>query len=476
MITYMRNIDLPNWVLKHKTTSTEVRARDGRYYLYQITSRWYPAKKRSQKITVKYLGRITREGVVAAKHERVIEQLKHITVKEYGVGWFLMQKAEDIITLLKKTYPESWESILVFAVMRLAHTSPLKLVRDHYTNSFLSEMLPRAKTSPESLSRLLEDLGGHRGRMLDFLSNYTKASKCVVVDGTHVFSQSDGVTAATLGFNSKQDFNPQVRLVFIHSLDQQRPAYFRLLSGSVPDVSAITLTIEEAGIEDAVLVGDKGCYSADNARELDKHKIAYILPLKRNSTLIDYSKVNDTAPYFLFSKRAICFCEYRREGRRVITYVDESLKAGEKSDFLQRIECGKATIRQFKAKQHAMGTISVVTTHSAPPKEIYELLKCRNEVESVIDAFKNTLHADRTYMRTDHHLHGWVFINFIALLMHYRVLNLLRERKLLSIHSPKDLFTHLSRIHKLHVGSQWTLAETPKKTMTILDKLQQPIT
>ena len=472
----MRNINLPDWVLKHKISGTEVRTREGRYYLYQITSKWDPIKKRSQKITVKYLGRITREGVVAANHERVAEQLKHITLKEYGVEWFLMHVGEDITDLVKKTYPENWESILVFAIMRLAHTSPLKMVRDHYVNSYVSELLRDARTSPASLSGLLKEVGGHRGRMLDFLLHYTGASNCVVVDGTHIFSQSDGVAAATLGFNSKRDFNPQVRMIFIHSLDQRRPVFFRLLSGSVPDVSAIALTIEEAGIEDAVLVGDKGCYSAVNAKELDKHDIAFILPLKRNSTLIDYTTLDENAPHFLFNKRAVCCREYQRKGRRIITYLDESLKAKEKSDFLQRIERGKATTQQFKAKQHAMGTITVATTHNAPPKEIYELLKCRNEVETVINTFKNTLHADRTYMRSDHHLRGWMMINFIALLLHYKTLNLLREKKLLNTHSPKNLLTHLSHIHKLKIGNQWKLAEIPKKTKTILEKLQLPIT
>ena len=413
---------------------------------------------------------------MAAKHERVAEGLKHITVKEYGVGWFLQKTGEDVIAPLKEAYPGEWQSMLVFAIMRLAYAAPMKLVRDYYLNSFLSESLPAAATSPRSLSRLVYDLGMHRGRMLDFLKHFTDTTDCAVIDGTHIFSQAEGVAAATLGYNSKREFNPQVRMILIHALDHHRPAYFRIVSGSVPDVTAITRTIEEAGFDNAVLIGDKGFYSADNVKELNTRNIAYILPLKRDSILIDYNRPDAT--YFLYNKRAIAYSEYLHGDTRVITYLDETLKAQEKSDFLQRIENSKASLQEFTQRQHAMGTITVTTTHTATAPDIYQLLKSRNQIESVIDTFKNTLHADRTYMRDDHHLHGWMLINFIALLLHYHLYNLLRQKKLLNNHSPKDLLTHLTRIHKLKIGPQWTLSEIPKKTRTLLEKLQPntPIT
>ena len=40
----------PEWVLKFKTKNTEIRHVKGRYYLYNITSRWCPEKKRTKKL------------------------------------------------------------------------------------------------------------------------------------------------------------------------------------------------------------------------------------------------------------------------------------------------------------------------------------------------------------------------------------------------------------------------------------------
>ena len=75
--------------------------------------------------------------------------------------------------------------------------------------------------------------------------------------------------------------------MLIHSLDNHMPAYFRLLPGSLTYVSEVSLTVKEVGIKNAVLVGDKGFYAEDNVKKLKKQSVKYVLPLKRNSTLIE---------------------------------------------------------------------------------------------------------------------------------------------------------------------------------------------
>ena len=39
----------PEWALAHKLKGTELRLLKGKYYLYQVTSKWNPEKKRSIK-------------------------------------------------------------------------------------------------------------------------------------------------------------------------------------------------------------------------------------------------------------------------------------------------------------------------------------------------------------------------------------------------------------------------------------------
>ena len=54
----------PDWVLKFKQKGTLIMRRGDLYYLYRVTSKWDPEKKRARMKTGEYLGRITPDGCV----------------------------------------------------------------------------------------------------------------------------------------------------------------------------------------------------------------------------------------------------------------------------------------------------------------------------------------------------------------------------------------------------------------------------
>ena len=132
---------IPEWARKYRKKGTEVKDIGGNYYLYEISSKWNPKKKRSDKTTGKYLGTVTREGVVKPKHERVLEDLKNITVKEYGATFFLMENNKEIIDAVKRVYPHDWRKIISFAMFRFMYNSPIKNLSFHYSTSYLSNTL-----------------------------------------------------------------------------------------------------------------------------------------------------------------------------------------------------------------------------------------------------------------------------------------------------------------------------------------------
>jgi transposase len=490
-------MEIPRWVLKHKKEGTEIHVKKSGYYLYKVTSKRDPVKKRPKKITEKYLGVITQEGVIQSKHERIIQSMKNITTKEFGATWFILENNKDIMGRLRTLYPHAWREILVFSVFRLLYNSPIKNLLDHYSTSFISETINNARMSPKRIGDLLYELGKEREKIKMFLHHFILGTKFAVIDLTHVFSFSENIISATLGYNSEEEFIPQVNLVFIFSLDNHSPAYFRMIPGSVRDVSSLLLTVKESEVENVVLIGDKGFYSEDNVKDLGELRkeiekklenleeggIRYIFPLKRNISLIDYGKLKkgdrrEFDGFFKFEKRAIWHYSYSLdEKKKIVVYLDEKLKAEEEKDYLLRIEDDdKKSLEKFFEKQYTIGTISVITDLQENAARIYELLKCRIEIENLIDTFKNVLNADRTYMRDDYQMEGWMFINFIALVYYYRIYRLLVNNKLLNNYSPHDVLIHFSRIHKLKIGDKWLTSEIPKKTRKIIEKLSLRIT
>jgi transposase len=469
---------LPDWVKKYQEKGTQAVRIKENYYLYKIKSVWDPKKGRARKVTEKYLGKITPDGIIKPKQERIIEGLNSITVKEFGASYFINSIASDIIELLKENYPSLWKEIFVFSAMRLFHSSPLKNVSHYYNSSHLSDLFPDAKVSPKSLSELLFSVGKERGKMVNFMKNFVEGSEFLVIDLTHIFSLSENIISSTSGHNSEEDYTPQINLVLLYSLDKLQPTFFRLVPGSIRDVSVIPVSLKEAGVKKAVIIGDKGFYSEDNVKFLDTEELDlnYILPLKRNSLLIDYSPIQSGDKksfdgHFLFEKRVIWYYERETNNRRIIVFLDEKLKGEEEKDFITYIDNGKKPMDDYFDRQFKMGTIAVVAKSSFKADEVFENLKARVEIESLFDTFKNLLHADRSYMRDEAHLQGWMCINFVSLLLYYKIYELLINKDLLKNCSPKDVILHLSRIYKLKIEKKWILSEIPKKSRKIIEKL-----
>ena len=76
----------PAWALKHKKSGTELRLIKGRYYLYEVSSKWNKEKKRAQKITGKILGGITEaKGFIPSGRRDVTYQTDQLSVKTSGI-------------------------------------------------------------------------------------------------------------------------------------------------------------------------------------------------------------------------------------------------------------------------------------------------------------------------------------------------------------------------------------------------------
>jgi hypothetical protein len=467
---------LPDWALKHRERGTAVYVRKGKYYLYRVTSRWDVERGRPKKVTGEYLGRITPEGLVRPKRERMLEG---ITVKEYGATEYVLSLCPEILERVKGHFAGEWQDILAFSIVRLFHASPMKNVYHHYVTSHLSDLFPEASVSPKPLSDLLYSIGVMRQRVVDFMKEFVEGSGFVAMDSTHVFSFAEDVIAATLGHNSDEEYVPQVNLSLIFSLDKMHPSFFRIVPGSVRDVSIIPLSVREAGISNAVVVTDKGFYSDKNVRMLEGEGMRYIMPLRRNSSLVSYRRLTGDMKkmdgFFEFDERVIWHQTVRRGGRRkktIILYLDPSLRTEEERDLLSRVKEGKSKMDEYYERQRILGTISVITNLDAGPEEVFQMLKSRIDVEQLFDTLKNTLHADRTYMRDDQHLQGWMFINFVAMLIYYRLYSKLMAKRLLSKYSPHDVILHLSRIQKLKIGGRWVLAEIPKTSREVAAALE----
>lgn len=474
----MKLHQLPEWVRKHKTKGTQIVKIRNNFYLYKIKSVWNPEKRRAVKKNEKYLGRITEEGLKKPKYERVFDEIKEVTVKEYGASRLINKIGADIKKDLKRIYPKNWESIFSFAVLRFFENSPIKNLGYHFAHSHLSELFPNAKLSPKSVSELLDALGSRRDKVVEFMNSQKFGSENLIVDLTHIFSSSENINLLSYGHNSEEAYHKQFNMLLLFSKDKNMPIFFRIIDGAIKDISSIKNLIEETQIKEATFVGDKGFFSEGNEVIFNAGKLNFILPLRRNSSLIDYSLIKNFERkkfdgYFFFDGRHIWYKEMKKDRKRIILFFDERLKTEEENSFLDRISKKQASMKGFYEKEHAFGTIAViVSSKKSSCEKVYQFLKARINIESAFDAFKNVLEADKTYMQNTSKLHGWMFINFISLQMYYLIYGMLLKNELLNNFSPKDIMLHFSKVYKIKLSEKEIISEVPKTTRILMEKMK----
>jgi transposase len=472
----------PKWVDKHRKPGTEIRKFGTKFYIYEVSSYYDKVKKKGRKKTGIFLGAITEtEGFLEAKKIKVSRTyggtlIKNITTKEYGLSAFVQSYCKDIIAPLKQYFPEQWEWMLVALYCRLLHTSPLKNMDYYYKKSYLSEQL-NVTVSAKAISQLIKDLGSDRKPLTDYMKHVAGSENYILIDATSIVSYSNNLTRVFTGLSKNKSYEPIFNLLYFYSPNNYLPAYYRLFNGNIKDVKMLTVTIKESGFKDMVIIADKGFFSEENLLFLEKENLNYIVPLRRNSLLIDYNKYENLTKsknHFLFEKRVIYYDSYKlANGRFIYLFVDEQMMIKEKRDFIVRVQKEIESYNQdeFTNQLAQFGSFSIIANNETKPETLFLNYKSRMGIEILFDGIKNILGNDYTYMQNDEALEGWMFINHLALLVHHKIYSLLKEKKLISKYSIRDFIEYLADVKKVKINNEWHIEPIIAEQKKLLQKI-----
>jgi len=481
--------NFPDWVNKHRKQGTEIRKFGDRYYIYEVTGFYDKERKKSRKKTGRYLGTIHQtEGFIEAKTKRVPKSYKSVDVdkistKEYGLVAFIRSFCSDIIDPLKDYFPQQWEWLLVALYCRLLNASPLKNMGYYYRRSFLSEEL-NVSVTPSVISQMLRDIGKNRIPTVEYLQHLSgcKNTDMMLIDATSIISYSENLSRVNIGLSKQHTYEPLFNLLYFYSPKNYLPAFYRLFNGNIKDVTMVSTAIKESGYSDTILISDKGFYSETNLQLLEQEKIRYIIPLKRNSNLIDYKRyesLTQSKNIFLFEGRVIYHDCYPVENDRMVyLFIDEQMMIQEKRDFVMRMEkgCNGYTPDEFVKKMPEFGSFSVITAMQTDARTLFLNYKSRVYVEILFDGVKNILGNDYTYMRDDDALEGWMFINHLALLVHHKIYALLKENNLIRKYSVRDFIEYVADVKKIKINDEWFGEPIVAEQKKLLNKLNIHIT
>ncbi len=250
--------------------------------------------------------------------------------------------------------------------------------------------------------------------------------------------------------------------MMLFSATRTMPTFVTILPGSIRDVSAMSETIDMAGIEKCVIVADKGFFSPDNIKTLKKNHLIYIIPLRRNSSLIP--EPEHFMNVFLYDGKPV---KYWKRENGVYIFEDPILKSEEEKDFLLRIEENRRSRKQYDENEINFGKLYLLSDLNDEPERIYRLYKQREYVEYAFNVYKNDLEADRSYLRDNHMISTYMFLNLLSLYLHFQILNMMDGK-----YSVRDVLLILSRIKIYSMERSEIMSEVTKKVKDLMSDLK----
>lgn len=482
---------LPEWTEKFKEPRTEIKCIKGAYYKYEVRYQYNKLKKRTDKITVRLLGKLTEaEGFIPSDKDLIREkaaQLPKVDIKTFGIYYlFSNLLSEEIKSLSEVLRPDVLETLLSFSMMRWAYQSPIKRIANYHAHDFSSEHWSSSNMSDKKVSSALKFLGENREVLVSWMKSQLAVglsgqSKFVMMDSTHVINVSENIGINAKGYNPNHDFDKQIRLMYLFAAGLNKPVYYRLINGNITDISSMALCVKEMNVDQVVFIADKGFYSKNNIALMKEQKLHYIIPIHRNNKLIDFAPLQKPnfkegiKTYFAYQERIIWYYEYENEGQKMVTFLDERLRIKEETDYLLRVKTKPERYKEatFFKKMHGFGTLTIVydLSETLSAKQLYETYKQRNEIEVLFDSYKNFLDADKTYMQDRYVLEGWLMANFIAMMAYYKLFARLKNAELLAKYAPKDIIEISKSIYQLKIRGEWNRSEMTTKTKNLFEKI-----
>ena len=445
---------------KKRKVPLELKKIRGNYYLCRVSSVWDSKRGRARKISGEYLGRMTKQGLVAAGIKRNVR-----SVFEYGNARLLYNMAEEIIPLLKEAFQREWKEIIAMAIVKVIRDTPIKMVKSVWEKTYLCNEI-EAALSPNTLSEKLRNVGSDWSSQSEFFRKLMRKSEYLLFDMSSIFSRSENLNFAEKGHNPDHLYIRQVNMALFFDEKRKIPVMLKPMPGSIRDVKALRKAVEEAYLPSCVVVMDRGFASYDVAELLQENKMRFILPLRRNFKAADYDLQLKDA--FVFRKRGIKWARYSFNGKFIYMYEDVILRAEEETTKIAL----KEEENPKRLDERRFGKIAILSNLDMNGKKLFLLWKEREDVEQAFDALKNELEIDKAYLREDDGLMGYFFVSFISLYLYHRVLDILRKKDVISDMSVKELLFELSKSYLIKYGDGRTrFSETPRKIEELDGKL-----
>lgn len=473
------------------------------------------------------LGWIAEQAQINHPTQKIAKQLDNpATVKRVGIVYIMQYIARQLglEEILCKCFnnEESKDglALLYLAMYQVAESRPLYLTNAWIDEQELPMDIAEYDFSSGGCSNLTIKVGDNHTAVERFFKLWIQRLGCpssLIFDTTSISSYSDQLDWAEWGYNRDGDELPQVNFSLVSARQSRLPIYYRMLPGSIPDVSSLKITLEllkEHGINDFITSLDRGFYSIANVRNMISRNIDFVLGVpfscKQANQLIAKHRSSLRSPKRSLSYNgniirhvkdcwkvdmgkgnppkelaAHIFWDYARQSDQEkefesrVFQIESKAKSDAPNGFSSKKDayvwlkenakklsfCFKIKavdmIWYIERKLHSIAfavakkgfTIVTTTKLSADGLEVIDVYRGRDSIEKLFDILKNENKQNR--LRTGHRkaVNGRLFTAFVSIVLHAELENRMRKSNLLKRYTVVELLAILRKLERVKMES-----------------------
>lgn len=399
-------------------------------YAYEVKATWDSKRKRPVQKT-KYL------GIVKDKEKKIFEKKvipAERCILDFGDTFIIHNYLEStgLIPLLETVFTDKSDSLLALLSYRLCYGSAMVYASRWLEGNYALLKYRNANVSSQRISEFFRHIGEEslqRKFFREYLSRFIDATSGIIIDATSLPNQIHmPLTAWGL---SGEEIDKQIRFLLVVDRTTHYPIMFRMLPGNVVDVSTLQNTLEELKKYDVkrnFVCIDAGFFSEDNIKELYDNEIPFVTRLPSIRTAYK-ELVREEIPHIESAKNGVKYGkrglfvkqkEIGLFGKKIYAHIvlDPQRKGRETSKLLLSIIDEKDMHDEQELDYSIMnrGVMILVSSVEIPKNEIVQTYYLRQTVETLFGFSKDDLGILPLRVHNEETLHGFLFIQFLALI------------------------------------------------------------
>jgi transposase len=479
-----------------------VKAANGTVYAYENISYWDKSTKTTQHKR-KCIGHVDETSGEVVPNRKKAEKCtpskarQLCSVMGIGVSLLLDRIAEEsgLVRTLRAVFANDWQQIMTCAYYLVSEGNALS--RAEYWSAANSTPYGGILTS-QRVSELFTRITN--GRQIDFFSKWVDHNRnggYYAMDMTSISSYSGLIDFVRYGYNRDKEKLPQVNLLMVSGQANHIPLYFRVLPGSIKDVSTLCETLETLDAIDAKrlhLVMDKGFYSETNIGEMYGKHIRFLVGVPFTAgyanELVKKARAEEIRSHEnyrrIFEDEVYAKSELTNwKGHRFYTHVYfDSLKAELENkkfdrklyDCFKELEEGKtdkeqkAFYRKFfrvketpkrgckveynqeaidKHRENTTGWFVLVSNDIKDTVNALGIYRMKDTAEKAFDDLKNDLDCKRLRIHSNQAMEGRLFIQFIALILSAKIKHIMNEAGWFRNHDMQQIIDEMKSLREV---------------------------